>query len=55
MKQVKGMPLVIGARGTTPIKLRNWLKETGIETQITESQKTAVLQTAPILQKVFEI
>ena len=31
--KVKDIPLVIGALGTTPIKLRNWLKE--IETQIT--------------------
>ena len=34
--KVKVIPLVIGALGTTPIKLRNWLKEIGIETQITE-------------------
>ena len=33
---------MIGALGTTPIKLRNWSKETGIETQITELQKTVL-------------
>ena len=34
--KVKVIPLMIGALGTTPIKLRNWLKEIRIETQITE-------------------
>ena len=29
--KVKVILLVIGALGTTPIKLRNWLKEIGIE------------------------
>ena len=37
--KVSVIPLVIGALGTTPIKLRNWLKKIGIETQITELQK----------------
>ena len=46
---------MIGALGTTPIKLRNWLKEICIETQITELQKTVLLHTAQILQKVLEI
>ena len=53
--KVKVIALVIGALGTTPIKLRNWLKEIGIETQITELQKTVLLNTARILQKVLEI
>ena len=38
--KVKVITLVIGVLGTTPIKLRNLLKEIGIETQITELQKT---------------
>ena len=45
--KVKVIPLVIGTLGTTPIKLRYWLKEIGIETQITELQKTVLLHTAP--------
>ena len=53
--KVKFMPLVIGALGTTPIKLRNWLKKIGIETQITELQKTALLHTARILRKILEV
>ena len=53
--KVKVIRLEIGAPGTTPIKLRNWLKEIGIETQITELQKTVLLHTARILRKVLEI
>ena len=44
--KVKVLPLVIGALGATPIKLRNWLKEICIEAQITEWQKTILLHTA---------
>ena len=43
---VKVIPLALGALQTTPIKLRNWLKEIDIETQITEVQKTVLLHTA---------
>ena len=53
--KVKVIPFEIGAIGTTPIKLRNWLKEIGIETQITELEKTVLLHTARILRKVLEI
>ena len=53
--KVKVIRLEIGALGTTPIKLKNWLKEIGIETQITELQKTVLLHTARILRKVLEI
>ena len=44
--KVKVIPLVMGALGTTSIKLQNWLKEIGIETQIPELQKTVLLHTA---------
>ena len=43
--KAKVIPLAIGALGTTPIKLRNWLKEKGIETQVTELKKTVLLHT----------
>ena len=46
---------MIGTLGTTLRKLRKWLKELGIETQTTELQKTVLLHTAQILQKVLEI
>ena len=52
--KVKVIPIVIGALGAIPIKLRNWLKEIGIETQ-TELQKTVLLHTARILRKVLEM
>ena len=38
--KVKVIPLVIGALGTTAIKLINCLKKINIEPQITELQKT---------------
>ena len=49
----KVIPLVIFALGTSPI--RNCSKEIGIETQITELQKTALLNTARILRRVLEV
>ena len=49
----KVIPLVIFALGTSPI--RNWSKEIGIETQIPELQKTALLNTARILRSVLEV
>ena len=47
--KVKVIPLVIDDLQTTPIKLRNWLKKIGIETQITEFLKTDILHTARII------
>ena len=35
----KVIPPVKGALGTTHMKLKNWLKKIGIETEITELQK----------------
>ena len=52
--KVKVIPPVIGTPGKKRIKLRNWLKEIGMETQITELQRT-VLHTARILRKVLEV
>ena len=46
--KVKVIPLVIGALATTPIKLRNWSKKIGMETVITELQKTVLLHNARI-------
>ena len=37
--KVKVIPPVEDALGTTHMKLRNWLKEIGIETEIAELQK----------------
>ena len=46
---VKVIPVVAGALGTTPKKLKHWLSNTGIETRIGESQKTTILYSAKIL------
>ena len=53
--KVKVIPLIIGALGKTPIKLRNWLTEIGTKTQITELQKAVLLHTAWNLQKLLEV
>ena len=54
-KKVKVTPLVLGTLGTTPTKLRKWLREIGIETQISELEKTVHIHTAQILPKVLDI
>ena len=53
--KVKVIPLVKGALWAIPIKLRNWLKEIGIETQLIELQKTVLLKTTQILRKGLEV
>jgi len=54
-KNVKVIPVIIGALGTTPSRLRKRLKEIGINTKIVELQKTVLLHSARILRKVLEI
>ena len=54
-KQVKVIPIIIGAVETTPKLLRKRLKDTGIETKVVELQKSAILYSARILRKVLEI
>ena len=52
---VKLIPVVVGAIGTTPKKLKQWLSDIGIETRIVELQKTTILYSARILQNVLEV
>ena len=52
---VKVIPVVVGALGTTPNKLKHWLSNTGTETGIVELQKTAILYSARILQNVLDV
>ena len=52
---VKVIPVVVGALGTTPKKLKQWLSDIGIETRIVELQKTNILYSARILQNVLEV
>ena len=54
-KQVKVIPIIIGALGTTPNLLRKRLEDIGIETKIVELQKSAILYSGRILRKVLEI
>ena len=49
------IPIVIGTLGTTPKKLKKRLEDIGIETRVTELQKTVILHSARILRKVLEI
>jgi len=41
--RVKVVPIVIGALGSTPKRLDSWLGKIGIETKISEIQKTVIL------------
>ena len=53
--QVKIIPVVVGALGTTPRLLPKRLKDIGIETRIVDLQKSAILCSARILRKVLEV
>ena len=52
---VKVIPVVVGALGTTPKKLKQRLSDIGIETRIVELQKTTILHSARILLNVLEV
>ena len=49
------VPLVVGALRTPTKELEKRLKTFGIETKITELQKTVLIHTSRILQKVIEV
>ena len=51
---VKVIPVVVGALGTIPKKLKQRLSNIGIETRIVELQKTTILYSARILRNVLE-
>ena len=48
-------PVIIGALGATPEKLKKRLQDLGIDTKIVELQKSAIIHTARILRKVLEV
>ena len=52
---VKVIPVVVGALGMTPKKLKQHLSDIGIETRTAELQKTTILFSARILQDVLEV
>ena len=49
------VPLVVGALGTPAKEQEKRLKTTYIEIKITELQKTVLIHTSRILQKVIEV
>ena len=52
---MKVIPVVVGALGTTPKKLKQQLSDIRIETRIVELQKTAILYSARIFRNVLEV
>ena len=52
---MKVIPVVVGALGTTPKKLKQCLSDIGIKTRIVELQKTTILYSAWILQNFLEV
>ena len=52
---VKVIPVVVGALGTTPKKLKQQLSDIGIETRIVELQKIAILYSARIFRNILEV
>ena len=53
--KVTVVPLVVGALGTPAKALEKRLKTIGIETKITELQKTVFIHSSRILRKVLEV
>ena len=53
--KVTVVPLVVGALGSPAKAPKKRLKNIGIETKITELQKTVLIHTTRILRKVLEV
>ena len=49
------VPVVLGALGTVPLRLKGILKGIGVDTSISFIQKSALLGSARILRKVLEM
>ena len=49
------VPLVVGPLGTPAKVLEKRLKNIGVETKITELQKTVLIHTSRILRKVLDV
>ena len=52
---VKVIPVVVGALGTTPKKLNRRLSDIGIETRIVKLRKATILYSAKILRNILEV
>ena len=53
--KTKVVPIVLGALGTVPLRLKGNLKGIGVDTSITLIQKSALLESPRILRKVLEM
>ena len=51
--KTKVVPIVLGALGTVPLRLKGNLKDIGVDTSITLIQKCTLLGSARILRKVL--
>ena len=49
------VPIVLGALGTVPLRLKGNLKAIGVDTSISLIQKSALLGSTRILKKVLEM
>ena len=54
LKRIEVIPIVLGALGSVSKNLVHYISKLGIEIDITQTQKTALLGTARILRKVLE-
>ena len=53
IRSIKVIPVVVGALGSTPKKLKHCIEELGVVISRTLLQKTALLGTVRILRKVL--
>ena len=54
LKQVNVVPIVIGALGTTPKRLQQWINAIDLNVTVGKLQNVALLGTVRILRKVLE-
>ena len=54
IRSIKGIPVVVGALGSTSKKLKKCIEEEGVVKSTALLQKTALLGTAYILKKVLD-
>ena len=54
IRSIRFIPVVVGALGSTPKKLKKWIEELGVVISTALLQKPALLGTARILRKVLD-
>ena len=53
--KVTEIPVIIGALGLTPKRLKKRFQDLGIDTEKVELQKSTIVHTARILRKVLKV